>query len=450
MTDIDQIQEPSMWSGLLRAFESPAAQGLLNAAANGLAGAKRGQPWNNFGKALQGGLLGYTNAVEQQSQNEMQSLLLGQMKRQNELNMLGDKYYKSPAQVALAQGATQGAPTQGGFDGQGSYVPTSSPLGPTNASASLLPTSRPTFDTEGYLNERMRFDPTGTIAMRNNMAKDLPFDKINPSNFTPESLNTFSRTRSYGDLVHRDKLESTNGVWSNPYTGQAISVGPQDPNKPFGLGPNGAILPNKDFQRYEIGRARAGAPSVTVKNDIKTGESLAGQIGPMVKDSWTAAQGAVQTATAADQVLKALQSGNLVTGPMADQRIKGLQIAESMGITGRDSAERLGNTRSALQGLAQMTLQGRKQMSGQGAITESESKLAERAMSGDIEMTAAELQSLANSARRAAQWTYNQHQGQLKNMRSRPDLSGMADFYSTAPFPGSSGPVGDINFEELK
>lgn len=221
----------------------------------------------------------------------------------------------------------------------------------------------------------MRLDPAGTIALRSSMAKETPFNKVDPSNFTPESLGTFSRTRNYADLVPRNKLENSNGVWVDPYSGQTVRVGPQDPNKPFGYGADGKVTPNDAFQRYELSRTRAGAPSVTVKNEVKTGESIAGQIGPMVKDSYTAAQGAVQTATAADQVLRSIQAGNLVTGPLAGQRIKGLQIAEAMGIGGRDATERLTNTRSAVQGLAQMTLQGRKQMSGQGAVTESESKL---------------------------------------------------------------------------
>lgn len=450
MNDITTQNQPSAWAGLLETFKSPLGQGLLSAAATGLAGAKRGQTWNNFGRALQGGLLGYGEAVDQQSRDKVRAFQFDQLKRQKELAELGDQFYKTPQQVALGTGAAQGAPAQGGFDGQGNYVPTSSPVGPTVANANLIASSRPSFDTEGYLDARMRLDPAGTIALRSSMAKETPFNKVDPSNFTPESLGTFSRTRNYADLVPRNKLENTNGVWVDPYSGQTVRVGPQDPNKPFGYGADGKVTPNDAFQRYELSRTRAGAPSVTVKNEVKTGESIAGQIGPMVKDSYTAAQGAVQTATAADQVLRSIQAGNLVTGPLAGQRIKGLQIAEAMGIGGRDATERLNNTRSAIQGLAQMTLQGRKQMSGQGAVTESESKLAERAMSGDIEMTATELRTLASAAKRAAQWTYNQHQTQLKNMRGRQDLAGMADFYTTAPFPSNSGPIGDINFEELQ
>jgi hypothetical protein len=111
------------------------------------------------------------------------------------------------------------------------------------------------------------------------------------------------------------------------------------------------------------------------------------------------------------------------------------QLSDTLGIGGKDNQEKLNNTRAAIRSLSELTLNGRKQMSGQGAITESEGKLAERAMSGDISMTPTELRSLANAARRAAKWTYDQHQGQLRNMRQDPNLTNMSRFYDVAPFP---------------
>lgn len=135
MNDAINPNQPSAWSGLLETFKSPLGQGLLSAAAIGLAGAKRGQPWNNFGRALQGGLLGYGDAVDQQSRDQVRAFQLDQMKRQKELAELGDQFYQTPQQVALGTGAAQGSRVQGGFDGQGNYVPTSSPVGPTVGNA---------------------------------------------------------------------------------------------------------------------------------------------------------------------------------------------------------------------------------------------------------------------------------------------------------------------------
>ena len=201
MNDAINPNQPSAWSGLLDTFKSPLGQGLLSAAAIGLAGARRGQPWNNFGRALQGGLLGYGEAVDQRSRDQVRAFQMDQMKRQKELAELGDKFYKTPEQNAMGTGATLGSPVQGGFDGQGNYLPTSSPVGPTVANSKLIASSRPTFDTEGYLDARMRLDPAGTIAIRSSMTKETPFSKIDPSSFTPESLGKFSQTRNLS-LIH--------------------------------------------------------------------------------------------------------------------------------------------------------------------------------------------------------------------------------------------------------
>lgn len=211
------------------------------------------------------------------------------------------------------------------------------------------------------------------------------------------------------------------------YSGDA-----NDPNKPF-LRVNGQIVANPAYQAYEINKARAGATNVKIDN--KMGESLAGQIGPMVKETWTAANGAIQTADAANRVLQGVNGNKLYAGPGSNIRMSAAQIGDTLGMTGKDTAEKIANTRQTITGLAQMTLQGRKQMTGQGAITESESKLAERAMSGDISMTPAEIKQLASAAHRAAKFTYSQHQSQLSNMRQDPNMVNLSKFYTTAPFP---------------
>lgn len=464
MNDLLDPQASQQGGGLLSTaknfFGSPTGMGLLAAAAGGLSGARRGQLWNNLGRAAESGLLGYTQAQEQQRNSQVAELQLRRLKQaeqdQQDMRSLAQQFYRAPAQIGLAAGASAGDQV-GMFDGQGNYVPPVKNVGPTVGNAALSASARPSFDMSGFVDAYMAKDPLKAMQLRASMVKELPFDKFKPENYTPGSVAEAMRTGDFSNLVRQDPLHfaDTGGafVGLDKYTGQPISTTPKTGNPYSDLliaGPKGVPVPNAPLISAKSNIARAGAPSVTVKNDIKMGESIAGQIGPMVKDSYTAAQGAVQTANAADQVLKALDRGNLVTGPFANGRLSALQVGEAMGVTGRDAQERITNTRQAIQGLAQMTLQGRKQMSGQGAITESESRLAERAISGDITMTAAELRTLANASRRAAQWTYQQHQSQLKNMRDRPDLAGMANFYDTAPFPGTGNSAGSINFEELR
>ena len=53
-----------MANGLLDFLQTPAGTGLLSAVAGGMAGARRGQPWNNAGRAGLAGLTGYAQAQD--------------------------------------------------------------------------------------------------------------------------------------------------------------------------------------------------------------------------------------------------------------------------------------------------------------------------------------------------------------------------------------------------
>lgn len=57
-------------NGLLDFISTPAGQGLLAAVAGGMAGANRGTPWNNAGRAGLAGLMGYSNAQNQAMKQE--------------------------------------------------------------------------------------------------------------------------------------------------------------------------------------------------------------------------------------------------------------------------------------------------------------------------------------------------------------------------------------------
>ena len=152
------------------------------------------------------------------------------------------------------------------------------------------------------------------------------------------------------------------------------------------------------FFDYQQALKRAGAPSVSVN----TAKDISAQVGDIAKESRVQATGAVQTADAANRIIQAVDSKNLISGPGANVRLQAAQIADAIGAGGNTTADKIANSRQAVQGLAQLTLQGRKQMRGEGAITESEGKLAERAMSGDLNFTAAEIRQLAEAAKRSA------------------------------------------------
>lgn len=230
----------------------------------------------------------------------------------------------------------------------------------------------------------------------------------------------------------------------NPYTGQQGWAAPKSltpdqvqssVNDPFRVGPDGKIVANQAYQEYAKQKASAGAARTSVQVNNKMGESLAGQIGPMMKDSQIAADAAVKQVQAANTIDQALASGGVITGPGANARLTVTQWGDALGLGGADQKAKLENTRSALQGLAQLTLQGRQQMRGQGAITESESKLAERAISGDLSMSPTELRVLTNAARRAGQYVHQEHQRKVQAVSANPDYSPMVPFYAVPEMP---------------
>lgn len=212
----------------------------------------------------------------------------------------------------------------------------------------------------------------------------------------------------------------------------------------------------KSFNDFRLENSRAKGTNVSMKVDNKMGESLAGQVGPMVKDTYTQAQGAIQQADAANRIIQAVDSGKIIAGPLAGGRMKVAQIGQMLGVAGKDEAETIARSRDVIRGLSELTLQGRKQMTGQGAITESEGKLAEKAMSGDIaDLTPAEIKQLAAASARVAKYNYDNHQGNLQNLQQDPNTAGLAKFYKVGQFPnvnvgGTQAPAGVINFMDLK
>ena len=190
------------------------------------------------------------------------------------------------------------------------------------------------------------------------------------------------------------------------------------------------------FMDYQTALKRAGANNVNVSMD----KGLAAQVGPMMKESKDKTIGAVKEIDAATQVINAIDSNKMFTGPLANARLSLAQIGSTIGAGGKDINERINNTRAGIQGLAEITLQGRQEMRGQGAITESEGKLAERAKSGDISFTPGELKQLANAAKRAGEYTYNQHQAQLQAMAQNPETKQLIPYYSVGMMPQRQAP----------
>lgn len=399
-----QQQEPTGFMGLL---SSPVGQGLLGAGLGALA--SRGTTAQAIGR---GGLLGMSAFGQAQEQQRNRVLEMAQAK------MRDDAY----ASLKPREG--------GGFT--------------TDSTAALLRYMTPE-QLEKTLNlGRDEFKEMHTVTNADGSKSLHAVNKYGGISNTGLTNAPEIKTQDIGGQV----------IGWNPYTGQQSSTvnktltpdQVQDTaNQPFRV-VDGQIVPNPAYQAYSTRKAAAGAARTSVQVNNKMGESLAGQIGPMMKDSQTAADAAVKQVQAANSIDQALNSGQVITGPAANARLTVTQWADTLGIGGADQKAKLENTRSAMQGLAQLTLQGRQQMRGQGAITESESALAERAISGDLSLTPTELRVLTNAARRAGQHIHGEHQRKLQAVSNNPDYAGMVPFYAvpelpTAPQPAASAPA---------
>lgn len=202
-------------------------------------------------------------------------------------------------------------------------------------------------------------------------------------------------------ITPRDKLEAVNGVWANPYNGQPVGVAPQDLNKPFYYGPSGTAEANAPFQQYEINKAKAGKTSVNTTNNIavstekKFMESIAGALGPEIVATNKNAKSAVATIDTLNRIRTAIDTGKVIAGPGTKPAMVLTQLGVAMGLSGKTSEETVVNTRKVIQGLAQLELEGAKQLQGQGQISEGEREIVRRAAAGKVdELTVPEIRAL--------------------------------------------------------
>lgn len=262
------------------------------------------------------------------------------------------------------------------------------------------------------------------------------FDKLNPKDYTSESLARFGQTQNYSDLIPSRKMDFVNGQAVDAYNIQpGTKIAPQsNPASDLMIpGKDGSYVPNQQLIGIRENLSRSGAPKMNISNEFKAAEGIAAQVGPIMRESISKAESGIKLENAADQILNGLDvNSGAFTGPGANIKLKLSQITNMLGISGKSIDENIKNTRMVIQGLAKLTLEARKEMAKQGAITEKESLLAQRAMSGDIDFTATELRTLANVAKRAAKFRYSEHQRKLEIMKNDPNLSGIAPFYEVS------------------
>jgi hypothetical protein len=210
--------------------------------------------------------------------------------------------------------------------------------------------------------------------------------------------------------------------------GQTIQGAPKEPTeyKEYLKAKEGGF-PGSFFQ-YQTALKQAGAQPIMVS----TGKDLAGQVGDIMKTSSAAATGAYQTAQSADKILGATDKA--ITGKGAETRLNLNQWADTLGIAGKDTQDKVAKTREVMQETAKLALSAPPK--GQGAVSDYERALFARAAGGDVNLTPTELKLIANRAKEAANYTIQSHEQKLKAMASNPETAQLVPYYSVqAPTP---------------
>lgn len=362
-------------AGLLDIFDTIGGQqalGLLAAAGPRSDGA-------GFGQRLQEGLGAADQWKRRKAQDEFQ-----QMQMADHLARIEDAKAQR-AQQAKMQGLAQQFAKPGigmAADGYGPSIPAS-------------------FDRQGYGAALESIDPIAGMQYMQSIKKQSP------------KLTAYKP----GDSVRDDTGREVFSVPKESTDPSAIKEYEYSKNQGY----KGSYL---DFQ---LAQKKAGANNVSLKVDNKMGESLAGQVGPMAKDSRIQTQGAVKMFDAANRLEQALDSNKVTSGPLATQIQTAKQLIQVVG-GGNDDGIR--QTRQAIKSLAQMAVEARKQLQGQGQVTESEAAAVAKADAGDLnDLTTGELRDLATLTKRAAHYQAKTHTDLLNNLGGKPETQGLVPFY---------------------
>jgi hypothetical protein len=191
-----------------------------------------------------------------------------------------------------------------------------------------------------------------------------------------------------------------------------------------------AMTPEQKIAFEKLQKIKQPNVSATASATSPTGKSLAAPVGARAETSLVKAEGAAGIMESANMVREALNSGNVIAGTLAGPRLKFAQLMETVGAGDK---QKLVNTRSAIQGLATLTLESRAELKGQGQVTENEQKLLEKARSASVEdMTVAELQQVVNVSQRLANRLWSNHQNLLKTMETDPAAADSIRYYRPA------------------
>jgi hypothetical protein len=199
------------------------------------------------------------------------------------------------------------------------------------------------------------------------------------------------------------------------------------PNTPAALQELDAYMKMTPDQKAAFERLqKIKSPGTNVSVNTPVSKSLSEPVGKRVDASLAKAEGASGLMENANMIQEALNTGKVIVGPMAGARTT---IAQLLNMAGADNQAQLQNSLSVAKGLAGLTLESRGELKGQGQVTDTETKLLERARSGDTTLTLDELQQVVNVSQRLAKRLWSNHENLLKTMEKDPAAKDSIEYY---------------------
>jgi hypothetical protein len=194
------------------------------------------------------------------------------------------------------------------------------------------------------------------------------------------------------------------------------------------LNPTELMQLQNELDRIEIEKRRAGATVIDMGSKEMQKEFAKGVVED-TRTSFQQAKSAVNTVKTI-QAIKPIISAGVYEGVLAGAPRTIDQLATAIGVSGKNTQEKLQRTAVAMQRLASLELQAAEAMKGQGAITENERSLIARAAAGNLrDFTSAEVQSLLDSLERVSRQKIESHQQNWEVMNSDPIGSKYSKFY---------------------
>jgi hypothetical protein len=186
-------------------------------------------------------------------------------------------------------------------------------------------------------------------------------------------------------------------------------------------------LENKLFE-LEIAKRKAGATVIDMGSREMEKEFAKGVVED-TRASFQQAKSAVNTVKTIQSIQPLLDKG-VYSGFQAGAPRAVDQFATALGVSGKNTQEKLANTAVAMQRLASLELSAAEAMKGQGAITENERSLIARAAAGNLrDFTDVEVRSLLSSLEKIAQQKIASHQQNYEIMSNDPIGSKYSKYY---------------------